>query len=158
MTNENESHIEIWVEDFLNELLEYAELDLWIDEMSLDQAGYLRIELGGADAGICIGRDGLGLEALQHLVVSAAIRRGHTDKRILLDIEGYRKRKEVRLKQDATQFANDVKQTGDPLDLQPMTAHERRIVHLAIAEMDGVTTESAGEGMNRYVQILPGRA
>ena len=154
-TFNDETQMDIWLEDFINELLELAGLDLWIEELAIDDNDYLHVELGGEDAGIAIGREGQGLDALQHLVVSAAIRKGLNHKRILLDIEGYRRRRETRLTEEAGRAADNVLSSGRPSDMSPMNARERRIVHMAISQIDGVATESVGEGMDRFVKIVP---
>ena len=95
------------------------------------------------------------LDAIQHLVVTAAIHAGVSKRRIVVDVEGYRERREQKLREDATFYAEEVRSTGNPYDFVPMSPRERRLVHMTISEIEGVSTESFGMGDERYVRIVP---
>lgn len=151
----HEIDTEIWVEDFLNDLITSAGLEVFVEELSIDDEDVLHVQLGGPDSARVIGRDGQVLDAIQHLVIAAAIHAGANKQRILVDVEQYRKRREYRLRDEAARLAEDVLRTGVPEDMQPMPPRERRLVHMTLADMEGIATESYGQGDERYVRILP---
>ena len=119
-----------------------------------------RITVYGADdeekeaLGALIGRKGERLSALQHLVNLMLSRRMGTWTRVLVDVEDYRGRRERQLGEVATRAADHVRETGQMLQLEPMTALERRWVHLALRDVDGVATQSIGEEPMRRVVVL----
>jgi spoIIIJ-associated protein len=119
-----------------------------------------RITVYGADdderdaLGALIGRKGERLSALQHIVNLMLSRRMGTWTRVLVDVEDYRGRRERQLVEVATRAAEHVRETGQMLQLEPMTALERRWVHLALKDMDGIATQSIGEEPTRRVVVL----
>ncbi len=103
-----------------------------------------------------IGRRGQVMDALQHLVGKVVSRtREGSGKPVVVDAAGYRTRHIERLEGLATRMAEKCLGQGSPVDLNPMTPHDRRIVHMTIAKLDGVSTESAGEGEDRHVVVHP---
>jgi spoIIIJ-associated protein len=113
--------------------------------------------VGAEDVGILIGRRGETLASLQFMVTLIVSRKvGHWTK-LLVDVEGYRARREVSLRSLATRMAQRVQQTHQPLALEAMPPNERRVVHLALQDHPSVTTSSTGEGDSRHVVILPKR-
>ena len=119
-----------------------------------------KITVYGADdeekeaLGALIGRKGERLSALQHLVNLMLSRKMGTWTRVLVDVEDYRGRRERQLMEVATRAAERVSETGQMLQLEPMSALERRWVHLALRDVDGVTTQSIGEEPMRRVVVL----
>jgi len=119
-----------------------------------------KITVYGADEeekealGALIGRKGERLSALQHLVNLMLSRKMGTWTRVLVDVEDYRGRRERQLVEVATRAAERVSETGQMLQLEPMSALERRWVHLALRDVDGVTTQSIGEEPMRRVVVL----
>ncbi len=107
------------------------------------------------ELGVLIGRRGETLSAVQYLVNTIVSKGGNKPPVFGLDIEGYRRRREEMLVDLAREIAQEVRETGDVITLEPMPAHERRIVHIALREEAGVRTESVGTGENRQVEILP---
>ena len=105
--------------------------------------------------GSLIGRKGERLSALQHLVNLMLSRRTGQWTRVLVDVEDYRGRRERQLAELATRAAERVAETGKMLQLEPMPALERRWIHLALRDNDGVATQSIGEEPNRRVVVLP---
>ena len=77
------------------------------------------------------------------------------ERRLVVDCDGYRARKELELKEIAARVSERVKRSGEEEELGRMNPYERRVVHLAVAEIDGVTTESEGEGVMKRVIIFP---
>jgi len=108
--------------------------------------------------GSLIGRKGERLSALQHLVNLMLSRRTGQWTRVLVDVEDYRGRRERQLAELAQRAADRVIETGKMLQLEPMPALERRWVHLALRDHEGVGTQSIGEEPNRRVVILPRNA
>jgi spoIIIJ-associated protein len=117
----------------------------------------IRLEIEGPDAGRIIGKRGQVLEAIQYLTTRVAHRPGEPRKHIAVDAEGYRARHEDQLAEMAKKLAERVAAEGKVITFDPMTARDRRIVHMALKEMTDVRTESHGEGPDRRVQIIPVR-
>jgi spoIIIJ-associated protein len=109
-----------------------------------------------------IGRRGQVVDALQHLLGKMLVKgkgeRGERTERgkpIVVDSGGYRQRHIERLTGLATRMADKARDSGQPVDLNPMPAHDRRIIHMALAEVDGVSTRSEGEGDLRHIVVVP---
>jgi spoIIIJ-associated protein len=122
-----------------------------------EEAGGPVIDLEGEDSGLLIGRRGQTLQALQFLVTLIVRKQLGEDVRVILDVENYRQRRETSLRDMATKVATRVAQTSRSITLEPMSPADRRIIHTALAEHPEVRTESAGEGENRKVTIMPRR-
>jgi spoIIIJ-associated protein len=130
-------------------------------EVREGETSRLNVVAGDADRdslGSLIGRKGERLSALQHLVNLLLSRRTGEWTRVLVDVEDYRGRRERQLQDLARRAAERVVETGKMLQLEPMPALERRWVHLALREIDGVTTQSIGEEPNRRIVVLPAEA
>ena len=112
-----------------------------------------RINLEGEDGGVLVRRGGEGLQALQHLVATAFRRQLGDDNRVVVDCNGFRKEKDLELKQMARYMAEKARSSGVPQEMGPLNPYERRIVHLAIAEDPGVTSESIGDAFMKTVII-----
>ncbi len=111
----------------------------------------------GEESGLLIGRRGQTLAALQFLV-NMIVRKQYGDGvRVVLDVERYRERREASLRDMATKVASRVVQSSRPVTLEPMNAADRRIVHTALTDYAGVSTESSGMGEDRKVTISPTR-
>jgi spoIIIJ-associated protein len=111
------------------------------------------IELTGADLKIIIGKNGEVLDALQYLINKIVNRGVSTPRKVFLDADGYRQRKIDSLKRLAGRTAEQVKKSGKSVVLNPMNAHDRRIVHLELKEDQEVFTKSLGEGPFKKVMI-----
>jgi spoIIIJ-associated protein len=112
-----------------------------------------RINLEGEDGGVLVRRGGEGLQALQHLVATAFRRQLGDDNRVVIDCNGFRKDKDLELKQMARYMAEKARSSGMPQEMGPLNPYERRIVHLAIAEDPGVSSESIGDAFMKTVII-----
>ena len=121
------------------------------------EAGGPVIDLAGEDSGLLIGRRGQTLQALQFLVTLIVRRQMGEDVRVVLDVENYRQRRETSLRDMAAKVASRVAQTNRSITLEPMSPADRRIIHTSLSQHPGVRTESAGEGENRKVTIMPRR-
>ncbi len=115
----------------------------------------ITLEIEGEDLGILIGRRGQTLSCLQYIVRLIV---GHQTKvwlPIVIDVEGYKRRRYDALQALAWRMAEMVKTRREPFALEPMSAFDRRVIHLALADHPDVTTQSSGEGEARKVVILP---
>lgn len=116
----------------------------------------LQAEVYGGDPGKVIGRNGRTLAALE-FITNAVINReeGDPHTRVSIDVGGYKRRRDERLRNEANKAAARVRKTGYAVELDTMTAAERRVVHMALAEAADVVSESHGEGKNRRVVVKP---
>jgi spoIIIJ-associated protein len=110
----------------------------------------------GADVALLIGRHGQTIDAVQYLM-NAILHRAYGDERkeVIVDAAGYRERRRATLESLAVRTAQQVCTSGERVELDPMTAVERKVVHLRLREFDGVETASEGTEPNRYVVVLP---
>ncbi|MEU9026139.1 R3H domain-containing nucleic acid-binding protein [Streptomyces sp. NPDC048383] len=142
--------------DYLEGLLDIADLDGDIDmDVEADRAAVSIVsDSSGRDLQKLVGRDGEVLEALQELTRLAVHRETGDRSRLMLDIAGFRAKKREELTALGAQAAADVKGSGEPLKLAPMTPFERKVVHDAVAAA-GLKSESEGEEPQRFVVVLP---
>jgi len=138
--------------DYLEELLDIADLDGDLDmDVEGDRAS---VSIVGADLAQLVGRNGEVLEALQELTRLAVYRETGQRSRLMLDISGFRANKRTRLEKLAAETVSRVKESGEPVSLEPMTPFERKVVHDAVAAA-GLASESEGQEPHRYVVVLP---
>ena len=138
--------------DYLEELLDIADLDGDLDmDVEGDRAS---VSIVGADLTQLVGRNGEVLEALQELTRLAVYRETGQRSRLMLDISGFRANKRTRLEKLAAETVSRVKESGEPVSLDPMTPFERKVVHDAVAAA-GLASESEGQEPHRYVVVLP---
>jgi spoIIIJ-associated protein len=120
-----------------------------------EHAEGLHVECVGGDVGILIGRYGQTIDAVQYIVNAIVARREGDRVYVTVDAAGYRARKREILEGIAVRSAERARTTGEPVELEAMTAVERKVVHLRLKEFDGVETSSAGTEPNRYVVVSP---
>jgi len=113
------------------------------------------LDINGDDLGILIGRRGQTLSCLQYIVRLIVAHQTKVWLPVTIDVAGYKQRHYEALQALASRMAEQVKTRGTPFTLEPMSAYERRIIHLALVDHCDVTTESIGEGEARKVVILP---
>ncbi|HLY86813.1 MAG TPA: RNA-binding cell elongation regulator Jag/EloR [Gaiellaceae bacterium] len=114
------------------------------------------VTCSGPDVGLLIGRHGQTIDAIQYLVNAVGWRAyGEERKEVSVDAAGYRARRTVTLETLALRVADRVRESGEPEELEPMTAVERKVVHLRLKEVAGVGTASEGTEPNRYVVVVP---
>lgn len=113
------------------------------------------LDIVGADLGILIGRRGETLRDLEYLARLIVASKTHSNERFMVDVEGYRARRERVLRELAKRMADRVRQNRQPITLEAMPPNERRIVHITLREHPNVKTQSIGEGDRRRVMILP---
>jgi spoIIIJ-associated protein len=129
----------------------HARLDIEEDEETLTAA------FSGRDLGLLIGKHGQTIDAIQYLA-NAIVYRGQMEDRkaIVVDAAGYRERRKASLDALALRSAERAASAGQRVELEPMTAVERKVVHLRLKDYPGVTTSSEGTEPNRFVVIEPG--
>ncbi|HJQ46090.1 MAG TPA: R3H domain-containing nucleic acid-binding protein [Amycolatopsis sp.] len=140
--------------DYLERLLDLLDYDGDID---LDvEAGRAVISIdGGEDLERLVGNRGQVLEALQELTRLAVQQETGTRSRLMLDIAGWRAGRREELRELGRSTADSVLESGEKVRLQPMSPFERKVVHDAVAAVDGVHSESEGEEPKRRVVVLP---
>lgn len=115
------------------------------------------IDISGPDAGRAIGKKGTTLDALQFLVNKVVNRFPERRRHIVIDSGDYRERHDQNLLSLARREAQRAIDTGRIVTLEPMPARDRRLIHLSLAKLPGVSTKSNGEGLGRRIQIIPAR-
>jgi spoIIIJ-associated protein len=116
----------------------------------------ITVTCSGEDVALLIGRHGQTIDAVQYLL-NAISHRAYGDQRkeVIVDAAGYRERRRATLEALAERTADEVRASGGRVELEPMTAVERKVVHLKLKELGGVETASEGTEPNRYVVVLP---
>ncbi len=137
--------------EFLGGLLEAMGLDAEIDVATEPDRAV--VDVTGEDLGLLIGRRGQTLDALQELARAAVQRRLRARARLLVDVEGYRARRRASLAEYARSMATRAKERGTEIELEPMNAYERKIVHDAVADIDGASSFSEGDEPDRKVIV-----
>ncbi len=157
LVQERETAVEV-----ISELLERMQVQATVaaDLSDVDDKTKRRIniiQVKGEDLGVIIGPRGETLDALQHISRLMVAHRLHRRSRFVVDIQGYRERREMALTRMAERMARKAVQRGSRVGLEAMPANERRIIHMALRSSEEVYTESTGEGSRRRVQIIPKR-
>ena len=129
-----------------------AEIDVVVDE-----DGELRGTLHGEDLGLFIGRHGQTIDAVQHLAQRILAAANGEPRRVVIDAEGYRARRQEALERQADQAAEEALRYARPVALDAMTASERRLVHEYLRDREDVETYSEGEEPDRHLVIAPAR-
>ncbi|HEY8391495.1 MAG TPA: RNA-binding cell elongation regulator Jag/EloR [Capillibacterium sp.] len=138
---------------FLREILVNMGISAQVEMFK--RPGYVMLNINGDDLGQLIGRHGQTLNALQYLVNLAVHKDSDEEDRIIIDVAGYRKRREENLRRLALSAAERVKRKGKKEVLNPMSPQERRIIHLTLQNNKEVVTHSEGEDPYRRVVISP---
>lgn len=136
---------------FLRDVFERMDVDVDIEKEEDEESILLRVT--GRDSGIIIGRRGETLDALQYLTSLVVNKRSDEYKRVTVDIENYRQKREATLERLADRLADRVIRYRRSVTLEPMNPYERRIIHSTLQDNDYVETYSVGEDPNRKVVI-----
>jgi spoIIIJ-associated protein len=143
------------VVDFLNRVIAALGISASVEvEVTPDGP---RLNLVGDEAELLVRHRGEPLKALQHVVDSSYGRGLEGDKRVFVDALEYRKGKDIELRQMAKFLAQKAKDSGLDQQLGPLNPYERRIVHIALSEVEGVATRSVGDGFLKRIAIYPTR-
>jgi spoIIIJ-associated protein len=135
-----------------------AKMGLEADVVASEDEERVSLEIKGPETGLVIGKKGQTLDAIQYLVnrmASMELADGAQGKPIHVDAEGYRSRRAESLVELAHRLAEKARRTGRPVEVDPMSPADRRVIHVALAGAAGLTTQSEGEGIYRHLVIIP---
>jgi spoIIIJ-associated protein len=141
------------VEDLLEEIVRGLGLDATVEVV--DDGETVTGTVHGEDLGLFIGRHGQTIDAVQHLAQRVAGARAGEGRRIVIDAEGYRQRREAMLQRQADQAVDDALRYARPVALDAMTASERRLVHEYLRDHGEVQTYSEGDEPDRHLVVAP---
>jgi len=143
------------IRDVIENVFRRMEIDCRIADVKEGESKvYIELESKNS-SGLVIGRKGKTLEALQFMVNLIVNHKTGSDKKIILDIESYRAKRERALRKMSKDIAFKVIKSGKPWTLEPMNPFERRLIHLTLQNDARVTTKSEGQGIYRKVTIMP---
>jgi spoIIIJ-associated protein len=150
----DESELAAEARDLVQRIVEGIGVSAQIEIEEDDET--ITVGCAGPDLGMLIGRHGQTIDAIQYLA-NAAMYRGHAEERkeVVVDAAGYRARRRTSLEALAVRSAERCVADREPVELEPMTAVERKVVHICLKEFDGVETTSEGTEPNRFVVIHP---
>jgi len=120
-----------------------------------EREGVVTATVHGSDLGLLIGKHGQTIDAIQYLANAIQHRKQESPVEVVVDAEGYRKRRERTLHDVAVRAAAEARRSGEPVELEPMTSVERKIVHAKVQSLGGLTTASEGAEPNRFVVVRP---
>ena len=155
LPTEKDPAIEESVGKILNNIINSTGLKADVYVRDQLEEGSIVFELEGEDSGLLIGRRGETLSSLEYLVRLMASKQLEKRANIMIDVEDYKLRRREKLVYIANKTAEKVTKTGKRISLEPMSAAERRIIHMTLAESTDVETQSRGEGQRRKVVINP---
>lgn len=140
---------------YLEDLLSFFGLNTDVYATSSDEGDVIELNVPSTHLnGFLIGQRGDTMRALQFVTSSALKNNNFAISRVNVDIADYKKQRADRLADRAGEWVRAVKDSGKPMDLQPMNAADRRIIHKLAAE-SGLSTESVGEGRDRHIVLRP---
>jgi spoIIIJ-associated protein len=148
-----EGHIDT-LKVILAKLLGLMGVDYDVTIETLPDTTFINVNSSGLD-GLLIGRRGETLASLQHVVNRVFTSKTGQHSKITIDVGGYIKRKHRLLVERSRKIADRVRETGKDFDFEPLKAADRRIIHLAVSELNDVTTYTIGDGLLRKVVITP---
>lgn len=142
--------------ELLDVILDIMDRDVDVD-IREDSEEQIVLDVVGPDAGRVIGKKGAGLDALQFLANKIVNRSPEGRRFVIVDSGDYRERHDKGLVSLAEREAKRAIKEGRVVTLQPMSARDRRVIHLSLAKLEDVTTASQGHGQGRRIQIIPAR-
>jgi len=146
--------IEEIADEVARHIMECLDISYRLFSETQDDATYINIETAGVD-GLLIGRKGDTLNSLQHLIGRIVSRKMGGYQRLTLDVGGYLKNRQEILRQKAVKAAERARKSNREVQMEPMKASERRIVHVALTDEEGIMTYTTGNGDMRKVCIAP---
>jgi spoIIIJ-associated protein len=152
MNNSLEEAI-VYAKKYLEDLLSFFGLNTDVHATSDDEVIQLSVPSTHLN-GFLIGQRGESMRSLQYLTSTALKNNGYEHNRVNVDIADYKKQRADRLRDRAEEWVKQVQGSGEPMDLQPMNAADRRVVHKLAAEY-GLTSESEGTGRERHIVLKP---
>lgn len=153
MSAPGRSDAEVALRDLLEEIAAAVGVEADVEVESGDDEIAGRFE--GDDVGPLIGRRGQTIDAIQHLAQRIVFRDAPATARVVIDADGYRERRADALREEADEAADEAIGSGESVELEPMPASERRVVHEHLRERGDVSTHSEGEEPERFLVISP---
>lgn len=147
-------------EEVIEKFIDMLEVDVEKSvsvEVDSDDSKYVKVEIEGEDLGSLIGYKGRTLSSLQTIYAQVLSNQLGEIVNVMLDVNGYRAKRNEYLESLALRVAQEAKESGQNVELLPLSAYERRIIHMKLKEDPDVTTESTGEGRERHVVVIPGK-
>lgn len=151
--NDNLEEAIVYAKKYLEDLLSFFGLNTDVYATSEDEVIQLSVPSTHLN-GFLIGQRGENMRSLQYLTSTALKNQDFTHTRVNVDIAEYKKQRADRLRERAEEWVKQVRDSGEPMDLKPMNAADRRVVHKLAAEY-GVTSESDGAGRDRHIVLKP---
>jgi len=151
--NSNLEEAIVYAKKYLEDLLSFFGLNIDVHATSDDEVIQLNVPSTHMN-GFLIGQRGENMRSLQYLVSTALKNNNYANTWVNVDIAEYKKQRADRLRERAADWVKQVQDSGQPLDLQPMNAADRRVVHQLAAE-HGLTSDSVGEGRDRHIVLKP---
>jgi len=152
-------HVLDTAEEVVSKLIHHmgmtAQVSAHYDDSSSEEHRVIQVDVRGEDLSALIGRHAETLTSFQHVASLIVGKQTQTWVQMVIDVEGYRSRREKQIRQLANRMADQVTKTGRKVTMEPMPANERRVVHIELRGHPAVTTESTGEEPYRKVVILP---
>lgn len=152
--NQNLEEAITYSKKYLEDLLSFFGLNTDVYATSDEEVIQLNVPSTHLN-GFLIGQRGENMRSLQYLTSTALKNNNYAHTRVNVDIADYKKQRADRLKSRAEEWVKQVRDSGEPMDLKPMNAADRRVVHKLAGEY-GVATESVGEGRDRHIVLKPG--
>lgn len=152
--SDTETEVVTSAKEILTNILNKMGIEVKITDVK-EGSNRIYIEMESVQSGLIIGKQGKTLEALQFLLNLIIINKTKSDKKIILNIESYREKREKALRRLSKDIAHKVIRTGKPWTLEPMNPFERRLIHLTLQNDSRVSTKSEGEGIYRKVKVSP---
>lgn len=144
------------VQEYVQQLLEYMSVDATnVGVEETEEYVFVTLEIPEEDAGKMIGKHGETITSLSHLV-TVSFREQLENKKVIVDVNGYKERREDEAIEMGREYADRAIETGRPQHLpRVLQAHQRRVIHQDLQEYAGIFTQSEGEGRNRHLVVYP---
>lgn len=139
----------------LRQLLDFIGVECTVESRAGDEPGSVVLRVSGPGSGLVIGRRGQTLDAIEYFLNRAVSQASGGPTHVALDVEGYRERRQESIEQLVARLSEKARKTGHVVTLNPMSPRDRRVVHLALRDVEGVVTKSQGDGHYRRVLIIP---
>lgn len=140
------------IEKTFKKILSFLDAEV---SVTVDKKNTYSVNITSGNSGMLIGRFGQTLESLQYLLRMIANQIVGERVSLVVDVEGYKAKKDQELEELALSVADNVQKSGYPQTLKPMSAYDRRVIHAVLTDFDGVETVSIGEEPNRCIEIKP---
>ena len=139
----------------LHDLLGLVGVECDVESRDGDEPGSVVLKVTGPGSGLIIGRRGQTLDAIEYFLNRALTQASSVPTRVTIDVEGYRERRQESIEQLVARLSEKARKTGHVVTLNPMSPRDRRVVHLALRDVQGIVTRSQGDGHYRRVLIIP---